>query len=50
MESDVIFCPFCHKKFSAYAWSKPDMFKGLEAYECECGAYWYEGVEDECQN
>jgi hypothetical protein len=48
-------CPFCKVGYSprAIQWvdekydDKTDTFRTVESFECNCGAWWYEGMEDE---
>jgi hypothetical protein len=38
-------CPFCGTDWAESAF-RVDFLPLLEAYECDCGAWWYEGMED----
>jgi len=43
----VVQCPFCKQDWNQETLEMDDMSGRLEAYECDCGAWWYEGMEDE---
>jgi len=41
----IVKCPFCESCYHITRWALDT--EKCEAYECECGAWFYEGMPDE---